>query len=195
MKKSTKFGLTLAGIHTLLVFAFLVAGFSGVSKLSQHLLEMTYALDAPVFLTFSYLFQLLDLRIWYEHILFPVLIGVVGGAWWFFIGWILFVTHDRLRSSGRGTRLFVTCALIFAIILYAMSVQLFVTLDYILWDGCAHAGIPLEFLWDCGNLRLDISFSNLAVNFFVWIAAGLVVSLIVDLASQVRKNASLPLRN
>lgn len=100
MTKSTRSGLILAGVHTLLVRVALLMILLGGGDDTQPLCLVLLAIDFPA----SFLLLLLPEHFKGISVYLPLFFGIMGGIWWFVIGWLIAWIHSQLVTITPNVR-------------------------------------------------------------------------------------------
>jgi hypothetical protein len=116
-----------------------------------------------------------------DHLVAFLLYGIVGGAWWYSIGWIGVTVHSRLAVSSSRTRFVAGLLISTTLVVLVSTVQFVATLPNTAHDGCASAGIPVSFFRGCyGTLGsyspVQISYGALIFDGAAWLILALIFS-------------------
>jgi hypothetical protein len=170
---STKFGLILAAVHTLPVsIAFLMILF-GSGGYTQPLWEPLLAVDFPALFLLVFVPTLtkgISLNL-------PLFFGIVGGVWWFIIGWSIAWSQSRLAVSTAKIRFASGFVISIIVILLLLAIQFVADISSYAAGGCIIVGFPVSFFRGCyGTLSLywpamTVAKDALAIDATVWLAA------------------------
>ena len=197
MKKSTKLGLILAAVHTFAVSIALLMILVGSGVYTQPLWRLLLSIDLPAF--FLLVFEPIQIKgVSLQSPDLPLYFGLVGGIWWFVIGWSIAWTQSRLAVSTAKIRFASGFVIAAIVILFVLAIQFVATIPNIAHDGCASVGFPVPFFRGCyGTLSLywpamTVTKGALAIDAIVWLAVASLFSYFLSSRWKYKKSVSSP---
>ena len=170
--ESTRAGLMGAAAHSCAVLIALFMSYVDNGAYIQAAWLPFFAVDFPAsFFLGLDLIQMSEIYTAQKIVFWALWYGIVGGAWWFAIAWLVATAMSRMAVASARARFVAGLVTTAAIVILILVMQFFATVSNLAWDGCAVTGFPILFFRDCYWTGMTVSTVALAIDAVVWLAA------------------------
>ncbi len=184
VKKSSKFGLILSSTHAFAVFIALMMSIGGGDDFAEPLWIALLLADLPISVLW-FLEPVRSLLLYIDqaglsfalsHAYYALVLSILGGAWWYTVGWLIVTCSRRLAVCSARNRFVAGLMITTVILLFILAVQFAATFPNTADDGCVTVGFPLTFFSNCYWSGIKVSGWPLALDGFVWLVAAILFS-------------------
>jgi len=167
----------------------------GSGVYTQPLWQLLLSIDLPAF--FLLVFEPIQIKgVWLQSPDLPLFFGLVGGIWWFIIGWPIAWTQSRLAVSTAKNRFTSGFVISIIVILLLLAIQFIAHISSYAAGGCIIVGFPVSFFRGCyGTLSLywpamTVTKGALAIDAIVWLTVASLFSYYLSRRWKYKKSVS-----